>query len=376
MNRPRVALVSLSPLAVGGIETHLLQLIAGLRDAYSFQVIGTIAEPFATQAAALGAECIPLPPGGQLDLGMILRLRMEFRRGRYSLIHTHDTRSGLLGRIAAKLAGIPALHTVHTPSFFLPKSPAKAGLYRAMERLLNNHFSSGVIFVSPTIQEIYRSGKLIRASKAHLIVNGLEPEWLRLRRKASGRGRGINFLYVGRLAPEKGLPLLAEGFSRIAPGLPSAHLQIVGDGPLREAVLEIARRDGWMSRLYLPGRLDREQTRRILRSADIFVLPSRFESMPYTLLEAMACGLPCIATDVGGSRDLVADGVTGLLVPSMDADALAGAMRRLAKSAVLRSQMGDAARQRAREFPLGKMLDATRNVYRDLVRNLPSTKPI
>jgi glycosyltransferase involved in cell wall biosynthesis len=372
MNRPRVALVSLSPLAVGGIETHLLQLIAGLRDAYAFRVVGVLAEPFAAQAAALGAECIALPPGGRLDPGMILRLREEFRRGQYSLIHTHDTRGGLLGRIAAKLAGIPALHTVHTPSFFLPQSSLKAGLYRAMERLLNGRFSAGIIFVSPAIRKIYLDGKLVSPGKAHLIANGLEPEWLRLRRKAPGRGREINFLYVGRLAPEKGPLLLAEGFSRVAAELPSARLQIVGDGPLREAVRQTALRDGWGDRLSLPGRMDRDQTRRRLQSADVFVLPSRFESMSYTLLEAMACGLPSIATDVGGNRDLVADGITGLLIPPKDAKALGDAMRRLAKSGALRSRMGESARLRAREFPLKKMLNGTREVYRTLAGEPPS----
>lgn len=363
MSLPRVALVSLSTLAVGGIETNLLQLIGGLRDSFSFTVMGTLAEPFLARATALGAECIHLTPGGKFDPGMILRLRREFLQGKYSLIHTHDTRGGLLGRIAAKGTGIPALHTVHTPSFFLPHSRFAAGMYRSVERLLNNHFSAGVIFVSPTIRRMYLDGHLVSTAKAHLVPNGLEREWQDLAIKKTGPGEEIVFIYVGRLAPEKGLPTLAEAFSREAPLLPAIRLQIVGDGPLREAVERTARRDGWQARLSLEGQLDRDQTRRILRSADVFILPSRFESMSYTLLEAMACGLACIATDVGGNRDLVIPEKTGLLVPAGDPAALGEAIKRLADSAQLRRDMGAAGQLRAREFSLEKMLTGTRQVY-------------
>jgi glycosyltransferase involved in cell wall biosynthesis len=367
MNMPGVALVSLSRLAVGGIETNMLQLIRGLGGEYAFTVIGTIAEPFRSRAAALGAACVDLPPGGKLDPGRILRLRSAFRAGNYSLIHTHDTRGGLLGRLAAKGTAIAVLHTVHTPSFFLPRSPAAVFSYRAMERILNAFFSDGVIFVSPTIRRMYLDGRLVNAAKAHLIPNGLEADWLDMPPKKVRAGGGITFLYVGRLAVEKGMHLLADAFSRAAARLPRARLMVVGDGPLRETILQAAGRGGWAERLEMTGGLDRDRTRRKMRAADAFILPSRFESMSYTLLEAMACGLPCIAADVGGNRDLIEDGKTGLLVPAGDPTALGEAMIRLAKSAALRNHLGKAGRLQAREYPMIKMVEKTGQIYRQTI---------
>jgi glycosyltransferase involved in cell wall biosynthesis len=367
MNKPGVALVSLSRLAVGGIETNLLQLMRGLHGIYAFTVIGTIEEPFLSRASALGAECVNLPPGGKLDPGMILRLRGEFRKGKFSLIHTHDTRGGLLGRLAAKGTGIPALHTVHTPSFFLPVAPAAVFVYRAMERVLNAFFSEGVIFVSPTIRRMYLDGHLVNADKAHLVPNGLEGDWLGMPPKSSHAGGGVVFLYVGRLAVEKGLPFLVSAFSRVAAANSQARLQVIGDGPLRGFILQTAGRDGWAERLEMTGGLDRAQTKQRMRESDVFVLPSRFESMSYTLLEAMACGLPCIATDVGGNRDLIEREQTGLLVPPGDPAALGEAMIRLANSAVLRERMGEAGRSRVQEYTMIKMVEKTGQIYRQLI---------
>lgn len=369
MSKPNVALLSLSRLAVGGIETHLLQLIRGLRREFAFTVIGAIEEPFRSRASALGAQCVNLPPGGKLDPGMILRLRREFRKGKFQLIHTHDTRGGLLGRLAAKGEGIPVLHTVHTPSFFLPRRAAAVFAYRTMERLLNAHFSDGVIFVSPAIRRMYLDGHLASTEKAYLVPNGLEEDWLAAPPKIGRTGGKIAFLYVGRLAVEKGLPLLAEAFSRVAAVLPQARLIVIGDGPLRETILQCARRDGWERRLQMPGSLERAAARRKMRGSDVFVLPSRFESMSYTLLEAMACGLPCIATDVGGNRDLIEPERTGLLIPPEDPAALGEAMYRLGKSAAMRRRMGKAGQSRAKKNPAGKMIEKTGQIYRQFVHS-------
>jgi glycosyltransferase involved in cell wall biosynthesis len=104
----------------------------------------------------------------------------------------------------------------------------------------------------------------------------------------------------------------------------------------------------------------------------VFVLPSDFESFSYTLLEAMACGLPCIATDVGGNRDLVEPDRTGLLVPPRDSLRLADAMVRLAGDGPLRIAMGREGAGRAREYTVDRMIDATRLLYREMLARKPS----
>ena len=135
-------------------------------------------------------------------------------------------------------------------------------------------------------------------------------------------------LGVGRLVPQKGFDLLIEAFARVAPRFPDWDLRIVGDGPERPSLLDLARRAGLESRIGFPGRVGPIGDE--LARAGVFVLSSRFEGFPNALAEAMAHGLAVISSDCpSGPRDLVRDGVDGLLVPPEDADALAQALAAL-----------------------------------------------
>lgn len=370
ISKPRVAMVSLTPLASGGIETHLLQIFHGLGKEIDFSVLGVLGEPFFSLVGDLGVKCVPLPPASKADPFAILRLRMEFRTRGIELVHTHDTRGGLLGRLAARAAGIPAVHTVHTPSFFLPCSPLAVGAYRLAERELIRRASDKVIFVSKTIRQIYLDGRLVGDDKARLVPNGLEAEWFAPIQHIIRDGGDIRFLYVGRMAREKGIGNLAEAFGITAQRVPTARLLVAGEGPEKEELIRAAQRDGWRNRLDLLGLLMRGRIRETMRTADVFVLPSEFESFSYTLLEAMASGLPCIATDVGGNRDLIEPDRTGLLIPRADPRQLAGAMIRLAGNPPMRIDFGRDGAVRAREYTLERMIDGTRSVYQEvLARN-------
>jgi glycosyltransferase involved in cell wall biosynthesis len=376
VSRPRVAMVSFSPLAIGGIETHLLQLFHGLGKEFEFYVFGTLAEPFLTIAGGLGVECTALPPASKADPTAFIRLRKEFLAHQIELVHTHDTRGGLLGRLAARAAGLPAIHTVHTPSFFLPTNPLAVGAYRLAERLLIRMATAKVIFVSKTIRQMYLDGRLVPPEKASLVPNGLEPDWFAPARHILRPEKEIRFLYVGRMAREKGIENLAAAFEIVAGRIPGARLQVVGEGPKREDLLRAAETGGWRKRLDLLDLLMRGKAREVMHAADVFVLPSEFESFSYTLLEAMASGLPCIASDVGGNRDLVEPERTGILVPRQNPRLLAEAMIRLEENPEMRISMGQAGALRAREYTLERMIDGTRLVYHEvLTRSRPAGKP-
>jgi glycosyltransferase involved in cell wall biosynthesis len=364
---PRIAIVSFSPLSTGGIETHLIQLFHGLGKEFEFHVLGVLAEPFPTIAGSLGVKCTALPPASKVDLAALLRLRKEFRARRIDLVHTHDTRGGLLGRIAARAAGLPAVHTAHTPSFFLTENPLAAGAYRLAESVLIRLASEKIIFVSKTIRQMYLDGGLIPPAKASLVPNGLEDDWFGSARHILRPQREIRFLYVGRMAREKGIENLASAFGSIIGRLPGARLQAAGEGPKRGDLLRAAETGGWKNRLDLLGLQRRETVRATMRTADVFVLPSDFESFSYTLLEAMASGLPCIATDVGGNRDLVEPEKTGFLVPRRDPRALAESMIRLGENPELRVSMGRKGALRAQEYTLQRMIDGTRSVYQEVL---------
>jgi glycosyltransferase involved in cell wall biosynthesis len=338
VNRPHIAVISFSPLAVGGIETHLLQLFHGLGKEFEFHVLGMLAEPFLSIAGGLGVKCTALPPAAKFDGPAFLRLRKEFLSQGIQLVHTHDTRGGLLGRMAARAAGLPAVHTVHTPSFFLPSNPLAIGVYR-----------------------------LVPPEKAALVPNGLEADWFGPALHILRPEQDIRFLYVGRMAREKGIENLAAAFGIVAGRIPGARLQAAGDGPKRGELILAAETGGWRRQLDLPGLQMREKIRETMHAADVFILPSDFESFSYTLLEAMACGLPCIATDAGGNRDLVEPGRTGLLVPRRDPEALADAMLQLGGNPEMRVSMGREGALRAREYTLQRMIDGTRAVYSEVL---------
>jgi glycosyltransferase involved in cell wall biosynthesis len=360
---PRIAVISFSPLASGGIETHLLQLFHGLGKEFEFRVLGTLAEPFLSIAGGMGVKCTALPPASKFDGRTFLRLRKEFLAQGIQLVHTHDTRGGLLGRMAARAAGLPAVHTVHTPSFFLPANPLAIRAYRMVESLLNRQATESVIFVSKTIRQIYLDGRLVPPEKAALVPNGLEDDWFGPALHILRPEQEIRFLYVGRMAREKGIENLTAAFELVAGRIPGARLQAAGEGPKREDLLRAADTGGWRKHLDLLGLMMRGKIRETMHAADVFVLPSDFESFSYTLLEAMACGLPCIATDVGGNRDLVEPEVTGLLVPRRDPGLLADAMIRLGGNPDMRVSMGREGALRAREYTLQRMIDGTRAVY-------------
>jgi len=163
-------------------------------------------------------------------------------------------------------------------------------------------------------------------------------------------GGPVRLVFVGRVVHQKGLDVLLSALAKL-PSEADYALTIVGDGPLRGALTEQAASLGVLPRLRFAGWAGREEMPELLRRADLFVFPSRDEGMPNAVLEAMAAGLPVVATRISGNEEVVADGETGLLVPPDDPDALAGALAGLLADAALRRQLGAAGRARVcREY--------------------------
>jgi glycosyltransferase involved in cell wall biosynthesis len=176
----------------------------------------------------------------------------------------------------------------------------------------------------------------------------------------------VRLLAVGRLVQQKGLDVLLTALA--GPGLERVELDIVGDGERRPDLERQAGQLGLMARVRFPGWMDRDHLAGVYRRADVFVLPSRDEGMPNVVLEAMASGLPVIASRIAGACDMVVDGETGLLLPPDDAGALAAAVARLAGDAPTRQSFGRAGRERVeRLYSWGSAARA----YLDLFAALP-----
>jgi sugar transferase (PEP-CTERM/EpsH1 system associated) len=159
--------------------------------------------------------------------------------------------------------------------------------------------------------------------------------------------KDVVLLNVGRFAPQKNHLLLVEAFALAVKEYPAMKLWLVGDGPLKPAVEKIIVEMGLERKVLFLG--VRDDVPRLLAATDLFVLSSDYEGVPLSVLEAMAAGKPVVATAVGGVPELVEDGVTGVLVPPRNPEALAKGILRLAKDADLRQRMGKAARERALE---------------------------
>jgi glycosyltransferase involved in cell wall biosynthesis len=211
-------------------------------------------------------------------------------------------------------------------------------MHRRLERLVLGR-ADAVIVTTPELGA--HVAKHVRSPRAiHLLPNAVDTTLFRPTPRATTSSPTV--LYVGRFSNQKNLFGLIEAVAKLRARLPVA-LRFVGDGPLRDALAAAAGRSGVP--LELAPTMDHRRLPAVYAAADVFVLPSFIEGHPKVLLEAMSCGLPCVASNIGGNRAAVDDGRTGLLVDPTDAGALADAIERLVTDRELARRLGEAARR-------------------------------
>lgn len=323
---------------------------------------------------------LPFWPGYRhavADGRVVGRLRALLRGRRFELVNTHSPKAGALVRLAAVGAGVPVVVTAHGFAFNpAVRGPAGRVLSRGIERLLAPR-TSAFICVSEAVRRLALERSLAAPSALHTVHNGApacerEPAGIPELERFSREGPLAACITV--LRPGKGVETFLEAAPLVLDRLPAARLAIIGNGSRRAALERQARTLGLNGRLrffdYTPP------SARQLRSLDVFVLSSPWEAFPIGPLEAMACGVPQVATDVGGVPEAVRDGETGLLCPPGDPDRLADSIVRLLGDAELRSRMSSASRERHRRlFTLERMLDRTAAVY-DRVISPPPGPPL
>jgi len=291
----------------------------------------------------------------------IVELTRLFRRLRPDVVHLNSSKAGVLGRIAAVTARVPVrIFTAHGWAF-----KAAAGvdsrLYLLADRAVES-LTSMVICVSENERRAGLAAGVCTAERSIVIRNAVEVG------AAPSHTRGgeppVQIVSVGRLAAPKDFSTLVAAVARLPEG--RAHLRVLGDGPLRGA-LEAQRHElGLDGAVEFAGEVP--DARLHLEDADVFVLSSLSEGMPVSILEAMAAGLPVVASAVPGLEEVVLEGQTGFLVPPGDAAALAARLGQLADDPGLRSSFGAAGRARAEEhFSLPAWRDAHYSLYRSLL---------
>lgn len=311
------------------------------------------------------------------DLVALLRLWRLFRNGRWDVVHTHSSKAGILGRLAARLAGVPhVVHTVHGWGFTPGQSRLVFHAYVALERWCARACDVLVVVGNADRDEGLARG-IGRPDQYRLIRSGIEVGAFRDVRVEAGdvrRRLGVPpdaFVVgcVGRLSAQKAPLDLVDAFGRLAAGHPHAHLVLVGDGPLRGAVEEAVARAGLGARVHLTGL--RRDVPELLRAFDVLALSSRWEGLPRVFPQAMAAGLPIVATRVAGAADAVVPGESGFLVPPGDPAALAAALETLARDPTLLRRLGETGRARVEAFSAARMVRQLEAVYAALAEGRP-----
>lgn len=358
--------------ATGGLENGVVNIINRMpADAYRHMIVALAdITDFKQRITRQDVEFLALdkPPGHAFKL--YPRLYRLFRQYRPAIVHTRNL-GALEVAVPAWAAGVPVrIHGEHGRD--VGDFDGSSRKYQWVRRLYRP-FVTFYLALSRDLEEYLVHRVRIPKRKVAQIYNGVDahrfsPAPTRQAIAGCPFGSPEHWIVgtVGRMQVVKDQTNLARAFVRaleLAPELKKRlRLVMVGDGPLRAEALEILNAAGVADLAWLPG--ERSDVPAVLRGLDCFVLPSLGEGISNTILEAMACGLPVIATDVGGNGELVAAGNSGALVPAADSAALAHQIARLAGDAELSRSMGRAGRQAVEQrFSLDAMVGAYQAVY-------------
>ena len=306
--------------------------------------------------------------GGRLPFARELRLMLRLasriirvaRAEGAELIHAHSpSLNGLPALWAGRRLGLPVIYEVHTlwedaavNNGTFTEGSLRYRVSRALETIVLRRAHRVVAICEGIRSEVVSRG--IPSGRVSVVPNGVEAEWLEPRPRATdlaaqlGLGAGPVFGYIGSFSRYEGLPFLIEAFPELIARFPGAGLLLVGGGRDEQTVRAAAQRAG--AAVLMPGRVPQERVRDFYTLIDVFVLPRRRIRLtelvtPLKPLEAMAMGLPVLASDIGGHAELVSDGETGLLFKAESQESLVDQASRLGRDRELRAQLGAAGRR-------------------------------
>lgn len=362
----------ITDLDTGGAETALVRLITHLERERFVPSVACLFGGNTPLANRLRMSQVPV-----VDLGMAAKWRCDALWRLYRLldahkpviIHTWMFHANAVGRIVGRIARVPIIISSR-------RNVNIGGKRREMVNRWTHALTDRVIAVSESAREAEIRRAHVDPQHVVTIPNGVavdrfaaEPKGRDedLRRELGVPIRSPLIGWVGRFRKQKAVVDLLDAFLLVYEAHPAARLVLVGDGELRQVSESRAESLGIADIVSFTGM--RNDVPRVLAALQVFALPSLWEGMPNAVLEAMAASLPVVATRVGGVPEVVVDGVTGLLIPPRDADALAAAVIRLLRDPALRQQMGKAGHERVRRhFSVEQMVRRTETLYEELLR--------
>ncbi|KPJ58989.1 MAG: hypothetical protein AMJ42_02355 [Deltaproteobacteria bacterium DG_8] len=360
---------------VGGAEKILYHTVTGLDyNQYSVSICSLKEKgEIAKELEKLGIEvhCLHMANkegfiGWLISTIALLKLFSYLRRLKPTIVHSFLFRANILARIAGYLTGVPV---IISSIRVMGGEKGYFHYFEGMTSFMVDHY----IAVSESVKRYIVQKSKIPVEKISVIYNGVNVrkhnslQTQNVKAPFDIEAKDMILMTVGRLQKQKGHYYLFHAILKVRKEVAKIKLLIIGEGEEENNLKNLAESLDLTDQIIFTGlRFDVEN---ILSMAKIFILPSLWEGMPNTLLEAMAAGRPVIATDVGGVPELVINGETGVLVPPKDSDALASAIIDLLQDELKAEKMGEVGRVRVEKiFNISKTLEKTENLYRELLK--------
>lgn len=346
----------------GGQERRILSEMTGMAERGHRVILATRSHAkLAAKSRAAGIEVIELPFAGKFDLRTILPLARRIRQDNIEIVSTHSGTDSWVGAFAARLGKATLVRTRHL------NIPLRRHWYNFVHFMARRIVSCGETMRRNLIDNCgFPAGQIVS------IPTGIDfPAFVAQCSRASTRQQlGLNesafvVLMVGVIRAVKRHEVALRAFAQFLPSCPDAVLLLAGEGPMMGDMQKLAAELGIENSVRFLGH--REDVPDLFGTADCALLTSRSEGVPQAVTQGLGCGLPTIATRVGGVPELIEDGKTGILVEAGDVEAIAAALRKFVADPAFARQLGDAGQAHVfQHFSREAMLDATEKLYREL----------
>ena len=359
----------------GGAQRVVYDLVTNLpKDKFLVEVATSPKGLLVQKLREKGIKVYEMPPLQReinltRDLKVLFSLFRVIRKGKYNIVHCHSTKAGFLGRVAAKMARVKKIYfTVHSWAFYnTHEYKSKRKLFILLQRIASL-FTTQIICVSDKVKTDGIKNKIAKENKFQVIKNGTSLNFKETKEEIRA---GLNVppnkkivTMIARLAYPKD-PLLFLAAAIIARSkLPEVKFMLIGWGVLMKQCKEFIKRNSLGQTVAILDKRTPEEARKLLKASDVFVLCSHFEGLPITILEAMLAGLPVIASNVGGVRELVEDNKTGFLLRQQSPAELAKKIVYFLKNKNKPQEFGKLAKTKAeKDFSVNSMVKKYQNLY-------------
>jgi glycosyltransferase involved in cell wall biosynthesis len=315
---------------------------------------------------------MPLP---WLDVLALMALYRLMKAERYDIVHTHATKAGFLGRIAARLAGVPIiLHSVHGWAFNYPAVPKYLTQAFILIERFAARFTDKIVTLTHTLMDDALKVGVGRPDQYAVIFSGIDVDQFRnvqvdVQKKRAELGLPLQGPIVGTVTimnNHKAVDDIVRAAPKVLEAMPDAHFLLVGDGELLPTVRALVQQLNLEDKVTLPGL--RRDVPELLAIMDVFAHMAWYEILPRAILQSLATGTPVVVAQTGSLEEIIKDGENGILVPPHDPDALAEALIKLLRQPELLQRMGRVARESvAAHFTLEAMVRSTEVLYNELI---------